>query len=729
MPILRRQLAASGRRVRSISSGRGSRGQFRHRNPREPVSEAADRLGPCRTPKSLPSCVIDGHSLAFRAFYALPIDSFTTRDGQHTNAIHGFISMLLLLLQQQKPTHLAVAFDVSRESFRTREYPEYKGTRGETPPEFKGQIPLLQEALGAMGIHGDPQRRLRGRRHPRHARPAGAPNRASACCVASGDRDTFQLVNDDVTVLYPNVRGVSELKTYDADAVRERYGIEPRAVSRGRGARRRDQRQPDRHRQGRREDRGEVDPSSTAPSTTCSPHADEIKGVVGAEPARPAGPRDPQPQAEPAASTDVELPVEPCRPRPPADRRAGRARPVRPAAVQDAARSGVQDRGRGRRPGAARRADRDDHRRARGAQPRRRRARLLARSSARQPVGVRITTLNGQVDAVGPRDRDRIGRAVGAASTPDPALDAWLASTRPEVRARRRSALTALLPRGRHRARRGRLRHLPGAWLLRPSRRRSTRSSSLIYYYLGETLPEPDPNQLVPATDAVSPATEAWYVVRLADDLRARLDEGSLERARATSRSRSCPVLARMERQGVTVSAPVLAELNGRLGAEAAEIAPRAYAEIGREVNLGSPKQLQEVLFDQLAMPKTRANKTGYSTDAQSLADLEEQNPHPFLGHAAAASRCHQDPPDRRDPREGHRPRRAHPHHATSRPAPRPGGCRRTTRTCRTSRSRPRWAARSGRRSRWARGSRPCSPPTTRRSRCASWRTSPKTRG
>src|SRR3954463_2929852 len=96
--------------------------------------------------------VIDGHSLAFRAFYALPVDSFQNREGQHTNAIHGFISMLLNLVANEKPTHLAVAFDVSRESFRTREYPEYKGTRGETPPEFKGQIPLLQQALGAMRV-------------------------------------------------------------------------------------------------------------------------------------------------------------------------------------------------------------------------------------------------------------------------------------------------------------------------------------------------------------------------------------------------------------------------------------------------------------------------------------------------------------------------------------------------------------------------------------------------
>ena len=96
--------------------------------------------------------VIDGHSLAFRAFYALPVDSFQTQSGQHTNAIHGFIAMLINLLGNEKPDSLAVAFDISRHSFRTDEYPEYKGTRGETPPEFKGQVPLLQEALHAMGI-------------------------------------------------------------------------------------------------------------------------------------------------------------------------------------------------------------------------------------------------------------------------------------------------------------------------------------------------------------------------------------------------------------------------------------------------------------------------------------------------------------------------------------------------------------------------------------------------
>jgi DNA polymerase-1 len=96
--------------------------------------------------------LIDGHSLAFRAFYALSPDAFKTPDGQHTNAVHGFISMMLNILQNEKPTHLAVAFDLSRHSFRTEEYPEYKGTRGESPPEFNGQTELLRDALAAMNI-------------------------------------------------------------------------------------------------------------------------------------------------------------------------------------------------------------------------------------------------------------------------------------------------------------------------------------------------------------------------------------------------------------------------------------------------------------------------------------------------------------------------------------------------------------------------------------------------
>ncbi|MCU1403462.1 MAG: polymerase, partial [Microbacteriaceae bacterium] len=170
--------------------------------------------------------IIDGHSLAFRAFYALPVDSFQNREGQHTNAIHGFIAMLILLLQKEKPTHLAVAFDISRFSFRTREYAEYKGTRGETPPEFVGQVPLLEEALKAMNIVTVTKEDYEADDILATLATQGAAQ-GYQVLVVSGDRDAIQMVNDDVTLLYPNARGVTELKRYDRDAVFERYGIEP----------------------------------------------------------------------------------------------------------------------------------------------------------------------------------------------------------------------------------------------------------------------------------------------------------------------------------------------------------------------------------------------------------------------------------------------------------------------------------------------------------------------
>jgi len=144
--------------------------------------------------------VIDGHSLAFRAFYALPVDSFVNREGQHTNAIHGFIAMLINLLQNEKPTHIAVAFDISRYSFRTREYPEYKGTRNQTPPEFVGQVPLLEEALHAMNISTVTKEDYEADDILATLATKGAEE-GFAVLVVSGDRDAIQMVNDDGATL------------------------------------------------------------------------------------------------------------------------------------------------------------------------------------------------------------------------------------------------------------------------------------------------------------------------------------------------------------------------------------------------------------------------------------------------------------------------------------------------------------------------------------------------
>ena len=169
--------------------------------------------------------LLDGHSLAYRAFYALPVENFSTSTGQPTNAVYGFTSMLINVLRDEQPTHVAVAFDVSRHTFRTEEFPAYKANRAASPVEFKGQVDLIQEVVRAMGIPAvqcdgfeadDVIATLTGR-----ALVAGGE-----VFIVTGDRDAFQLVTDQVTVLYPK-KGVSDLARMTPDAVQEKYGLSP----------------------------------------------------------------------------------------------------------------------------------------------------------------------------------------------------------------------------------------------------------------------------------------------------------------------------------------------------------------------------------------------------------------------------------------------------------------------------------------------------------------------
>ena len=173
--------------------------------------------------------LLDGHSLAYRAFFALPAENFSTSTGQHTNAVYGFTSMLINVLRDEAPTHVGVAFDVSRKTFRAAEYPEYKAGRSATPTEFSGQIPLLHEVLDALrirhvGIEGfeadDVIATLTHR----------AVEQGHEVVICTGDRDAFQLVSDKVTLLYP-VRGVSEVWRMDPAAVTEKYLVPPERYS------------------------------------------------------------------------------------------------------------------------------------------------------------------------------------------------------------------------------------------------------------------------------------------------------------------------------------------------------------------------------------------------------------------------------------------------------------------------------------------------------------------
>ncbi|CAB4865963.1 unannotated protein [freshwater metagenome] len=169
--------------------------------------------------------LIDGHSMAYRAFFALPAENFTTAQGQHTNAIYGFATMLISLLKDEKPTHVAVAFDVSRKTFRTEIFPEYKANRAKTPDEFRSQMSYLHELVSGFGIT---QFELEGYEADdiiatiaKRAESAGAE-----VFICTGDRDSFQLINSKTTVLYPR-RGVSELARMTPEAVQEKYGMSP----------------------------------------------------------------------------------------------------------------------------------------------------------------------------------------------------------------------------------------------------------------------------------------------------------------------------------------------------------------------------------------------------------------------------------------------------------------------------------------------------------------------
>jgi DNA polymerase-1 len=169
--------------------------------------------------------LIDGHSMAYRAFFALPAENFTTAQGQHTNAIYGFATMLLSLLSSEKPTHVAVAFDVSRKTFRSEIFPEYKANRAKTPDEFRSQMSYLHELVTAFGITSFEVEGFEA--DDIIATIAKQAERENAeVFICTGDRDSFQLVNEKTTVLYPK-RGVSDLTRMTPDAVQEKYGMSP----------------------------------------------------------------------------------------------------------------------------------------------------------------------------------------------------------------------------------------------------------------------------------------------------------------------------------------------------------------------------------------------------------------------------------------------------------------------------------------------------------------------
>jgi len=571
--------------------------------------------------------VIDGHSLAFRAFYALPVDSFVSPDGQHTNAIHGFISMFLGLLKKENPTHVAVAFDISRFSFRTRIYPEYKATRGETPAEFIGQVPLLQEALAAMGVvtltkeDYEADDILATLAHQ-------AGEKGFDVLVVSGDRDTFQLVNERVTVLYPSARGVAELKRYTPSAVEERYGVPPHKY-------------PDVAALVGETSDNLVGVDKVGEKTAVKwitqfgsldsvlEHADEISGVVGQNlrDQRDRAIRNRQlnrlltdvalditledlergiinPEAVSTVFTNLGFKTLKTRVLELAGVTEGETAPTIQADVRQVELP-------------VERTLVDEELQA-----------WLQRNST-DILGLSVRSNGGVVEAVGLASQSEAIRVPWTPGSADhePLLtrleehDAgWVCFDGKETISSLAPAVGALTIAGDVRV---------GFWVGKPSAKTPT-FASMVGEILGLDIPQPDPNQLVPEEDALPVGVDAWLVralwLRVLEDLTPSSASvlGDIELPLVS-------VLAAMESLGIASNRGELERISTELAAQSAAHQADAYAAIGREVNLGSPKQLQTVLFEDLAMPKTRATKTGYTTDAKALQELQVSHPHPFL--------------------------------------------------------------------------------------------------
>ena len=587
--------------------------------------------------------LLDGNSLAYRAFYALPAENFKTRNGLTTNAVYGFTAMLINLLRDEGPTHIAAAFDVSRQTFRADRFPEYKATRSATPDEFRGQIDITKEVLGALGITvlAEPGFEADDIIATLATQADAAGYRV---LVVTGDRDALQLVNSDVTVLYP-IKGVSTLTRYTPDAVVEKYGLTPEqypdfAALRG-------------------------DPSDNLPGIPgvgektaakwiveygslqgLVDNVDTVRGKVGDSLRENLSTvvlnrelthlvRD-----VPLAQTPDTLGLLPW------DRdkihqlfddlefRVLRDRLFETlATAEPEVEDGFDVRGDALEPGTVA-AWLAEH----------------ASGTARSGLAVVGThaVYDGDATALAIATADGDGAYIDTATlTPEDeaALAAWLANPdAPKALHEAKSAMHDLAGRGWT---------LAGvtsdtalaAYVVRPGQRSFT-LDDLSVRYLKRELRAEEPEQqqlsLLDDSDGVDGQAVQTLILRARAviDLAIALDD---ELARIDSTAllgeMELPVqsvLADLETRGIAVDLDKLEELQSEFGDQIRDAAEAAYAVIGKEINLGSPKQLQVVLFDELEMPKTKKTKTGYTTDADALQSLFDKTAHPFLEHLLA---------------------------------------------------------------------------------------------
>ncbi len=596
--------------------------------------------------------LLDGHSLAYRAFFALPPENFSTTTGQPTNAVFGFTSMLINVLADEQPAYVAVAFDRSEPTFRHEQFVDYKANRRETPADFRSQLSLIFEVLDAFGI-----RRLSVPGYEADDIIATLTCQATDAgldvLIVSGDRDNLQLVNDHVTVLMTR-RGISEMTRFTPEEVTAKYGLTPAqypdfAALRG-------------------------DPSDNLPSipgvgektaakwvaefgslNELVDRVDEVKGKAGdqlrehladvlrnrqlTELARDvpleSGPLDLRPvpwELEQVHQLFDTLQFRVLR------ERLNSKLPNGICGVSDATQAGAA---RGEAfdvdialPGPGEVAGWiTEHVTGAG------RTGLAAAGSWGRGTG----TLTGLALAT-PDGAGAYLDPVTLTEHDERALAAWLADpARAKAMHDAKGPIHALAARGLELA--GLTTDTALAAYLALPGQRSFDLADLVLRYLGKELKESAESATGQLTFDLSGEQEAEAEAATALVLSARataelgtaLDE-DLERRGATVLLREVElplvgVLARMERAGIAADADHFAAMSASLGGEVKAAEQAAYAVVGREFNLGSPKQLQEVLFTELGLPKTKRIKTGYTTDSEALTGLLAQTEHPVLVH------------------------------------------------------------------------------------------------
>jgi DNA polymerase-1 len=600
--------------------------------------------------------LLDGHSLAYRAFFALPPENFSTTTGQPTNAVYGFTAMLINVLRDEQPTHVAVAFDRSEPTFRHEQYVDYKANRRETPADFRSQLSLIFEVLDVLGI---PRLSVAGYEADDiiATLAVAAVSLDHDVLIVTGDRDVLQLVNEHVTVLMTR-RGISDMTRFTPEEVSAKYGLTPAqypdfAALRG-------------------------DPSDNLPSipgvgektaakwvaefgslTQLVDRVDEVKGKAGDRLREHLGDVLRNRQLTELAR-DVPLGVGPDDLRPvPWEReqihqlfdtlqfRVLRDRLYStlpngiagPPLATEGAEAGTEQ---GfdvevSRPGADELAGwLDEHARGTG------RAGVAVSGSWARGTG----TMDGLALAAG----DGTGAFIDPVMLTEDderALADWLADPdQPKALHDAKGPMHALAAHGLELA--GLTTDTALAAYLALPGQRSFDLADLALRYLGKELREDtaatgqltldlsgeeDAEEDTGAEVATALVLRARATAELADALDADLDRRGAAQLLADVELPLVGVLARMERAGIAADTDHFADMSASLGGEVKAAEQAAFEIIGHEFNLGSPKQLQEVLFTELGLPKTKRIKTGYTTDSEALTGLLAQTGHPVLAH------------------------------------------------------------------------------------------------